>query len=143
MARVESAESQCSWIAHGLHGVLTECSWSAHGLRGLHGPHVECSSTAHRLHVDCREYSHGVLIDCSWTAHGLLILLMECSWSAHGVNEHCSWSPWEGVGECKVLDPCYTLTEMVHGRHHESWGEIGIVSIYSIVKPRDHCIAQY
>ena len=71
-------------------------------------------------------------MECSWTAHGLLILLMECS-----------WSPWEGVGECKVLDPCYTLTEMVHGRHHESWGEIGIVSIYSIVKPRDHCIAQY
>ena len=34
-------------------------------------------------------------MDCSWiahTAHGLLILLMECS-----------WSPWEGVGECKVL----------------------------------------
>ena len=28
---------------------------------------------------------------------------MECSWSAHGVNEHCSWSPWEGVGECKVF----------------------------------------
>src|ERR1700691_3032253 len=31
-------------------------------------------------------------MDCSWTAHGLLIVLMECS-----------WSPWEFVGECKVL----------------------------------------
>ena len=32
---------------------------------------------------------------------------MECLWSAHGLHiecSYCSWSPWEGVGECKVLD---------------------------------------
>src|ERR1700676_1274746 len=32
-------------------------------------------------------------MECSWTAHGLLIVLMECS-----------WSPWEPMGECKVLN---------------------------------------
>lgn len=36
-----------------------------------------------------------------------------------------------------------TFIEMVHGRHDKSWAEIGVVSNYSIVKPRDHCIAQY
>ena len=75
---MDSMDSMCS--AHGVlmdsmdsmsstvHGV----PWSAYGVYGLH---VQCSWTAHRLHVDCREYSHGVLI-----------LLMESMSTAHGVH---------------------------------------------------------
>ena len=46
----------CSWSAHGVHGLLMDCLWSAHGV-------------------------HGLLMECSWspwTAHGVL---MECSWT--------------------------------------------------------------
>ena len=52
----------------------------------------DCSWTPHRVFMDCRKYSHG-----------LLIVLMECS-----------WSPWERVGECKVLDSPPTLTTTSH-----------------------------
>ena len=42
-----------------------------------------------------------------------------------------------------ILQMGRTFIEMVHGRHDKSWAEIRVVSNYFIVKPRDHCIAQY